>query len=64
MKKQIFDLRHINTAPIIIYNWFKKLGFTAIFPNDNNPLIIDNNLGIPVSGSIAAGFVLGITRRD
>mgnify|MGYP003581154187 CR=1 FL=1 len=36
---------------------------TAIFPNDNNPLIIDNNLGIPVSGSITAGFVLGITRR-
>jgi hypothetical protein len=27
MKKQIFDLRHINTAPIIIYNWFKKIGF-------------------------------------
>jgi uncharacterized membrane protein (Fun14 family) len=36
---------------------------TAIFPNNNNSLIIDNNLGIPVSGSIAAGFVLGITRR-
>ena len=36
---------------------------TAIFSNDNNPLVIDNNLGIPVSGSIAAGFVLGFTRR-
>lgn len=36
---------------------------TAMFSNDNNPLIIDNNLGIPVSGSVAAGFVLGITRK-
>jgi uncharacterized membrane protein (Fun14 family) len=35
---------------------------TAIFSNDYNPLIIDNNLSIPVSGSVTAGFVLGITR--
>lgn len=36
---------------------------TPIFPNDNNPSIIASIFGIPVSGSVAAGFVLGITRR-
>jgi uncharacterized membrane protein (Fun14 family) len=35
----------------------------SIFSNDNNSHIIESNFGIPVSGSIAAGFVLGITRR-
>src|ERR671923_307034 len=34
-----------------------------IFPTDSNPLIISNNLGIPLTGSIASGFMLGITRR-
>ena len=34
----------------------------AIFPNDNNPSILDSSLGIPVSGSVTAGFMLGITR--
>lgn len=36
---------------------------TAIFLNDNSPSFIESNLGIPVSGSVTAGFVLGITRR-
>jgi uncharacterized membrane protein (Fun14 family) len=36
----------------------------AIISNDNNPPIIESNLGIPVIGSVSAGFVLGITRRD
>jgi uncharacterized membrane protein (Fun14 family) len=37
---------------------------TAIFSNDNNPLFIESNLGIPASGSVTAGFVLGITWSD
>src|SRR5687767_2709506 len=36
---------------------------TAIFSNENNPSFVESNLGIPASGSITAGFVLGITRR-
>jgi uncharacterized membrane protein (Fun14 family) len=36
---------------------------TKIFPSDNDPSIIGNNLGIPLAGSIASGFMLGITRR-
>lgn len=38
---------------------------TNIFPTDNNnsPSIISNNLGIPLTGSITTGFILGITRR-
>jgi uncharacterized membrane protein (Fun14 family) len=36
---------------------------TAVFSNDNDPSFTESNLGIPVSGSITAGFVLGITRR-
>lgn len=35
---------------------------TAMLPNDNNPYI-ENNLAIPISGSVTAGFVLGITKR-
>jgi uncharacterized membrane protein (Fun14 family) len=35
----------------------------AIFPTDNSPSILDSSLGIPVSGSVTAGFMLGITRR-
>jgi uncharacterized membrane protein (Fun14 family) len=35
---------------------------TNVFPSDGNP-IIDSNLGIPITGSIASGFMLGITRR-
>src|SRR5215207_5478646 len=35
---------------------------TNIFPTDNNnPSIISNNLGIPLTGSITTGFILGIT---
>ena len=33
-----------------------------IFSTDNNPSTISNNLGIPLTGSIASGFMLGITR--
>ena len=37
---------------------------TDIFPTDNNnPSTIGNNLGIPLTGSAMAGFMLGITRR-
>ena len=38
---------------------------TNIFPtdNNNNPSIIGNNFGIPLTGSITTGFILGITRR-
>jgi uncharacterized membrane protein (Fun14 family) len=36
---------------------------TNIFPTDSNPSIIGNNLGIPLTGSITTGFILGITRR-
>jgi hypothetical protein len=32
-------------------------------PSDNNSSIVDSNLGIPLTGSIASGFMLGITRR-
>jgi uncharacterized membrane protein (Fun14 family) len=34
---------------------------TAIFSNEHDPSFIESNLGIPASGSITAGFVLGIT---
>jgi uncharacterized membrane protein (Fun14 family) len=36
---------------------------TNVFPSDGNSSIIGNNLGIPLTGSIASGFILGITRR-
>jgi uncharacterized membrane protein (Fun14 family) len=32
-------------------------------PTDSNPYFIDSNLGIPFTGSIASGFMLGVTRR-
>jgi uncharacterized membrane protein (Fun14 family) len=31
--------------------------------NSNSSSIIGNNLSIPLTGSIASGFILGITRR-
>ena len=34
-----------------------------ILPTDSSPSIISNNLGIPLTGSITTGFILGITRR-
>ena len=34
-----------------------------VFPSDVNSSITGNNLGIPLTGSIASGFMLGITRR-
>ena len=36
---------------------------TAVFSNDSDSWFMESNLGIPVSGSITAGFVLGIKRR-
>ena len=36
---------------------------TAVFSNDSDSWFMESNLGIPVSGSITAGFMLGITRR-
>jgi hypothetical protein len=35
---------------------------TVIFSNDDNPGSLQSNLAIPVSGSVTAGFVLGVTR--
>jgi len=37
---------------------------TTIFSNDSNPSFIENSLGMPISGSVTAGFMLGITRRN
>jgi uncharacterized membrane protein (Fun14 family) len=34
-----------------------------VFPSDGNPSIVGSNLGIPLTGSIASGFMLGISRR-
>jgi uncharacterized membrane protein (Fun14 family) len=34
---------------------------TVIFSNDDNPGSLQSNLAIPVSGSVTAGFVLGVT---
>jgi uncharacterized membrane protein (Fun14 family) len=34
---------------------------TNVFPSDTS--IVGNNLGILLTGSIASGFILGITRR-
>jgi uncharacterized membrane protein (Fun14 family) len=34
---------------------------TNVFPSDDS--IVGSNLGIPITGSIASGFMLGITRR-
>jgi uncharacterized membrane protein (Fun14 family) len=34
-----------------------------VFPSDGNSSIVDSNLGIPLTGSFASGFMLGITRR-
>jgi uncharacterized membrane protein (Fun14 family) len=35
-----------------------------VFPTDSNSSsIIGNNLSIPLTGSIASGFILGVTRR-
>jgi hypothetical protein len=36
----------------------------TVLPTDSNPSIIGTKLGIPLTGSIASGFMLGITRRD
>jgi uncharacterized membrane protein (Fun14 family) len=34
-----------------------------ILPADSNSSITGNNLGIPLTGSITSGFMLGISRR-
>ena len=36
---------------------------TNAFPSDGNSSIVGSNLGIPLTGSIASGFMLGISRR-
>jgi uncharacterized membrane protein (Fun14 family) len=36
---------------------------TNVFPSDGNSSIVGSNPGIPLIGSIASGFMLGITRR-
>jgi hypothetical protein len=35
---------------------------TIVPPSDNNSSIIGSNLGIPLTGSIVSGLMLGITR--
>jgi hypothetical protein len=37
---------------------------TTIFLNDSNPSFVENSLDMPIRGSVTAGFMLGITRRD
>jgi hypothetical protein len=39
------------------------INITQMLPTDNDPSFIGNNLGIALTGSIASGFMLGITRR-
>ena len=39
------------------------VNITNIFPTEGNPSVIGNNLGIPLTGTVASGFILGITRR-
>jgi uncharacterized membrane protein (Fun14 family) len=34
-----------------------------VFPSDGNSSNVGSNLGIPIIGSIASGFMLGVTRR-
>jgi uncharacterized membrane protein (Fun14 family) len=36
---------------------------TNVFPNGGNSSIVSGDLGIPITGSIASGFMLGITRK-
>jgi uncharacterized membrane protein (Fun14 family) len=36
---------------------------TNVFPSDGNSSNVGSNLGIPIIGSIASGFMLGVTRR-
>jgi hypothetical protein len=36
---------------------------TNVFPNGGNSSIVSGDLGIPITGSIASGFMLGIIRR-
>jgi uncharacterized membrane protein (Fun14 family) len=36
---------------------------TSVFPSDGNSSNVGSNLGIPTIGSIASGFMLGVTRR-
>ena len=36
---------------------------TSIIPSDSNSSIVGSSLGIPLTGSIASGFMLGISRR-
>ncbi|HEX2306678.1 MAG TPA: FUN14 domain-containing protein [Nitrososphaeraceae archaeon] len=38
------------------------LNTNNVFPNNSS--IVDSNLGIPFTVSVASGFMLGVTRRD
>jgi uncharacterized membrane protein (Fun14 family) len=50
-----------NSAEAIINTFTANAN--AVFSTDNGPSFIESNLGMPVSGSITAGFVLGMTRK-
>jgi uncharacterized membrane protein (Fun14 family) len=39
------------------------INLAQMSPTDNNPSFVDSNLSIPFTGSIASGFMLGVTRR-
>ena len=39
------------------------INIVQMFPADNDPSFIGYNIGIPLTGIIATGFTLGITRR-
>ena len=53
----------IQSSVEAILNTIVANGSANVFPTDSNTSTIGNNLGIPLTGSVASGFMLGITRR-
>jgi uncharacterized membrane protein (Fun14 family) len=53
----------IQSSVEAILNTIVKNPTANVFPADSNSSIIGNNLSIPLTGSIASGFILGVTRR-
>ena len=43
--------------------WTIVANTTSIIPSDSNSSIVGSSLGIPLTGSIASGFMLCISRR-
>jgi uncharacterized membrane protein (Fun14 family) len=57
------DTDKIQSSVEAILNTIVVNTTTKAFPTDSNSSTVGNNLGIPLTGSIASGFILGITRR-